>query len=382
MKILIPKEAKRDETRVSGTPSSVKDLKALGLEVMVESGAGLGSKISDEEYKAAGANVKLHSGINYSDSSIVVSINPPQRQGAGRNQLDMLKAGAIWISQFWPHLELDALKKAVKNKITLFSLTLMPRISRAQKMDVLSSQSNLAGYKAVIIAAQELPKIFPLMMTAAGTIKPAKVVVIGAGVAGLQAVATAKRLGAQVEVSDIRPAVKEQVESLGAKFIEVVDEQGSDSGGYAKEASEDFKRRQAEELKKRIAAADVVITTALIPGRGAPKIVTEEMVKLMKDGSVIVDLASEMGGNCAYTKPGARVKKNGVLIIGDLNLPGTIPLDSSQVFAKNISAFVQLLVKDGKIIIDKSDEVIAGCLVTLNGEPYHKNAIEALGGKK
>jgi len=281
----------------------------------------------------------------------------------------MLKDGACWISMLVPDLELETIKKCVKKKITLFSLNLIPRISRAQSMDVLSSQSNIAGYKAVIMGANELGKLFPLMMTAAGTIHPAKVVILGAGVAGLQAIATAQRLGSKVEVSDVRPEVKEQVESLGAQFIDVgFDKNASDKQGYAKQASKEYLKKQTEEVKKRIANADVVITTALVAGKKAPVLITEDMVKSMSHGSVIVDLAAVQGGNCALTEPNKIVVKNGVKIIGYTNIPGTVPIHSTQMFSSNILAFLLNITKEGKLNINNEDYITSSTLITKDGK--------------
>ena len=310
-----------------------------------------------------------------SNSDIVLKVNQPVK-----NELSMVKDGSIWISSMVPQVELDSIKKALDKKITLFSMNLIPRISRAQKMDALTSQSNIAGYKAVLLAAEKLGKFFPLLMTAAGTIQPAKVVVLGAGVAGLQAIATAKRLGAQVEASDIRPVVKEQVESLGGKFIEVEpDENAEDEGGYAKAASKDYLKRQAEEVKKRIKVADVVISTALIPGRKAPVLITKEMVKSMKPGSVIVDLAVEMGGNCELSECNKTVVKEDVIIIGESNIPATVPVHATEMYAKNIFNFVSCMIKDKKLNLDMEDEVIAKSLVVKDGKVIFEPVKELLG---
>jgi NAD(P) transhydrogenase subunit alpha len=384
LNVCVIKEIKKGETRVAATPITIKNMIKDGLNVFVESGAGSGSFISDKEYEEVGAKVVKDASKLYSSADIVLAINPPENIKSGRHQLDMLKNKACWISSGVPQNELDSVKKAIKKNISFFSLNLMPRITRAQKMDILSSQSSIAGYKAVLLAADSLSKMFPLMMTAAGTIQPAKMVVVGAGVAGLQAVATAKRLGAQVEVSDVRPAVKEQVESLGAKFIDVVDTSSEDSGGYAKEASEDFKKKQAEELSKSIARADVVITTALIPGKKAPLIVTENMIKSMKTGSVIVDLAAEQGGNCALTKKGETVEKHGIKILGELNLPSRVSVHATQMYAQNIYNFLQGIIKEGKLNVDLKDEVVDGCLITYEGKIHHKATADLIGkgGKK
>ena len=362
----IIKEVISTETRVAATPKTVKSMTKNGFKVIVEAGAGSGSYTSDKEYEQAGAKI----GEVYNSADIVLGINTPQiHPKTSKHQIDMLKDGACWISMLVPDLELETIKKCVKKKITLFSLNLIPRISRAQSMDVLSSQSNIAGYKAVIMGANELGKLFPLMMTAAGTIHPAKVVILGAGVAGLQAIATAQRLGSKVEVSDVRPEVKEQVESLGAQFIDVgFDKNASDKQGYAKQASKEYLKKQTEEVKKRIANADVVITTALVAGKKAPVLITEDMVKSMSHGSVIVDLAAVQGGNCALTEPNKIVVKNGVKIIGYTNIPGTVPIHSTQMFSSNILAFLLNITKEGKLNINNEDYITSSTLITKDGK--------------
>ncbi len=348
MNILIPKETKKNETRVAATPETVKKITELKLKVFIEDGAGELSQHSNQEYQLAGAKVSKNLKTVFSRADIIVKVNPPTKR-----ELNSAKKGATFISSLIPQTESDIIKLASKNKIKLYSMNLIPRISRAQKMDSLTSQSNIAGYKAVIMAANALPKLFPLLMTAAGTIHPAKVVILGAGVAGLQAIATARRLGAQVEASDIRPAVKEQVESLGAKFIEVEFEDNTeDKNGYAKGPSKEFLRKQAEEVKKRIKQADVVITTALIPGRRAPVLITEDMVMTMKNGSVIVDMAVEAGGNCAVSKLNKTITKHGVTIIGEANIPATVAIHSTEMYSKNILNFLT------EFINNKDDEVI------------------------
>jgi len=362
---------KDNENRAAATPETVKKIKELGLEVFVEPGTGENSFFSDSEYENAGAKIGA-----YDDADIILSVNQPTE-----HQLDKVKENSCWISMFVPQSDLELVKRLAAKKITFFSMNLIPRISRAQKMDSLSSQSNIAGYKAVLMAANSLGKLFPLLMTAAGTIHPAKVVVLGAGVAGLQAVATARRLGAQVEVSDIRPAVKEQVESLRAKFIDVVDESAEDRGGYAKESSKEFLEKQAAEVGKRIAKADVIITTALVPGGKAPILVTEGMVKSMKKGSVIVDLAAEQGGNCKLTEPGQSVVKYGIRIIGTLNVPSTVPVHATEMYAKNILNFLSLIIKEGKLNLDMEDEVVKESLLTHQGRVYHEPTAKLLGGE-
>ncbi len=356
----IPKEETPGETRVSATPETIKALISHGLSVEVAAGAGEDSFISDEEYAKAGAHVVTGGTSSAADIVLCVQIPSP-------GHLQGLKENACIIS-FMDVPAQDTLQLFIDKKISFFSMNLIPRISRAQKMDALTSQASIAGYKAVLLAANELGKIFPLMMTAAGTLHPTKVVVLGAGVAGLQAIATAKRLGALVEASDVRPAVKEQVESLGAKFIEVpFDKDAEDKGGYAIGASPEFLKRQAHEVSKRISQADVVICTALVAGKKAPTLVTEEMVTSMRRGSVIVDMAAVQGGNCSLTIPGETVVKHGVKIIGVKNIPATVSYHASQMYAKNVLALVMSIIKHGKIDIDTADEVVAGSMVTHAG---------------
>jgi H+-translocating NAD(P) transhydrogenase subunit alpha len=380
LSVLVPKEICHGETRVAATPETVKIMVKKGFHVVVQSKAGEGAQISDEEYASAGAKIGTDIAALYESADIVLGVQPPQfHHKAKRHQLDMMKKGSCWISFMNPQLELDSVAKMVENHITAFSMTLIPRISRAQRMDALTSQSNIAGYKAVIVAACELGKMFPMMMTASGTIHPAKVVILGAGVAGLQAIATAKRLGAQVEVSDVRPSVKEQVESLGAKFIEVpFDKDAEDGGGYAKGASPEYLQRQSVEIAKRLSHADVVITAALVFGKKAPILLTEEMVKSMKKGAVIVDMAAEQGGNCALTKPGETVVNHGVKIVGLRNLPATVPLEASNMYAKNVLHFLLDIVKEGKLDINMGDEVIAGSLVAHDGKRIHKDKKDSI----
>ena len=366
LKIFIPKEIEVQEKRTSITPVLVKKLLEKNFEIIIEKDAGEGSMISDQDFIDAGASLVDINENNYKEANLILGLNAPQNVPTlNKHQIEMMSPGACWISGFTPQSEEESIQKMKNKNVVGFSLNLMPRITRAQNMDILSSQSNLAGYKAVIIAANELLKVFPLMMTAAGTINPVKVVVMGAGVAGLQAIATAKRLGAQVEASDIRLAAKEQVESLGAKFIEVDNsEDMEDEKGYAKEASPEFLKKQAEEVAKRVAQADVVITTALIPGRKAPVLITEEMVKSMQKGSVIVDMAAIAGGNCALSKVGERVEKYGVKIIGDTDITSQVAINATQVYAKNLENFINELVKDNNIDVDSDNEVIKNCRVS------------------
>lgn len=374
--IAIVKELDKDETRVVATPKTITEMIRNRFDVLVESG------ISDTEFREAGAKIVSDVETIYKKADIILSINPPKMHPVThRHQIDMLKDSAGWISLFSPASELDTVKKSIRKKITLFSLNLIPRISRAQKMDVLSSQSNLAGYKAVIMAAFELKKAFPLMMTAAGTIRPAKIIILGAGIAGLQAIATAKRLGAIVEVSDVRPEVKEQVESLGGSFIEVpFDENASDEQGYAKQVSKEYLQRQTQELKKRIAHADAVITTALVAGKKAPVLITEEMVKSMPKGSVIVDMAAVQGGNCALTEPGRTVLKEGVTIIGNTNIPAAVSTDATQMFASNVLAFLLHIAKDDEF--DMEDEIVSATIITKDGNILHDATKELIGDSR
>jgi len=361
---LYQKETQERERRVALSPSIVKKLVDEGFECIIEKEAGVLSYFSDEDFKQAGATKADNAKDLYSNADVVIKVNPPTLE-----EVDNMKEGTILISLMWALTNPDLIAACVKKKISAFSMDAIPRISRAQSMDVLSSQSNLAGYKTVIMAANALGKVFPLFITAAGTIKPSRVVIMGAGVAGLQAIATAKRLGAIVEVSDIRPETKEQVESLGAKFIEVEgDESIKTEGGYVKDVSEDFLKKQQSVIAEKVALADIVITTALIPGKKAPVLVTEEMVKSMKTGSVIVDMAVEQGGNCVLSELNKSVVKHGVNIIGYSNLPSELPLNASELYAKNVSEFLlHLATKDG-FKWEMEEEITAGSLITHKGE--------------
>jgi NAD(P) transhydrogenase subunit alpha len=374
LEVFIPTESEAGETRVAATPETVKKLAALGATVTVQSGAGERASFLDAAYAAAGAKVESDAKAALARADLVLRLHPPRAD-------ELPKAGATVVSFLYPAARADLVRQLAQKRVTSFAMELMPRISRAQSMDALSSQSNIAGYKAVLMAADRLSKLFPMLMTAAGTLKPARVVILGAGVAGLQAIATAKRLGALVEVSDIRPIVKEQVESLGAKFIEVAVKQtdAETKGGYAKEASAEFKKAQEEALSKRVAEADVVICTALIPGRPAPKLLPASMAKLMRPGSVIVDLAAEQGGNCELTKPGEVCSVGGVTIVGFKNVPAMVPLHASEMYAKNVLAFVQLVVKKGEWTVDEKDEIVAGCMVTRDGKVVHAPTAQLLG---
>lgn len=384
VKVFIPRERRPGETRVAGTPETVRRMAKLGLEVVVERGAGEASLFHDAEYEAAGARLVDDPAPAWEEADVVLKVTPPGAfPGLPGHEAEGLKPGAVLIGFLAPHRDPEMVRTLVAGNVTALALELVPRVTRAQSMDALSSQASIGGYKAVLLAAWRLPKYLPLLMTAAGTIKPARVVVMGAGVAGLQAIATAKRLGAVVEVSDIRPAVKEQVESLGGKFIELPviasGESGEGQGGYAREMGEEFLRRQREIVQRHLAQADAVITTALVPGRPAPLLVTAEMVHAMRAGSVIVDLAVEQGGNCELSKADQEVVENGVLILGPSNLPAAMPHDASLLFARNVFALLQLLLdKEGKLAVDVADEVIAGALLTHGGKVSHAPTAERL----
>ena len=370
--LFVPLETHPGETRVATTPETVARFIRSGLEVLVERGAGAAASFTDSAYADAGAT--LCGPEAWGSAEVIAKVQPPSLEEAAR-----LSKGCILICMVIPSAQLELVRALQTGGVTCLALDLVPRITRAQSMDVLSSQATIAGYKAVLLAATHLSKLCPLLMTAAGTIKPAKVVVFGAGVAGLQAIATARRLGCVVEATDVRLAAKEQVESLGAKFIEVEGaEDLEDEGGYAKEASAEFLERQREEVARRVAEAHIVITTALIPGRPAPVLVTEEMVKSMPEGSVIVDMAVESGGNCALSEAGEIVRAHGVTIIGERNLPGTVPADASKLFSKNVLSLLIPFLADGALSLDMEDEVIAGCSLTHEGEVRHAPTAELL----
>jgi len=382
LKVFVPKERRPGETRVAATPDTIKKLVKENIEVHVEVGAGEAASFIDAAYEAAGAKLTKDLPGAWSTADVVLKISEAaQNDDLGKHEADAMKEGAVLLGLMSPHRNVDMVKRLVQNKVSTFAMELVPRITRAQSMDVLSSQANIAGYKAVLLAAANLPRYFPLLMTAAGTIQPARVVIMGAGVAGLQAIATAKRLGAVIEVSDIRPAVKEQVLSLGGKFIDLPSlESGEGQGGYAKEMSAEFIAKQQAVLKARIVLADVVITTALIPGRPAPKLVTADMVKDMKAGSVIVDLAVEQGGNCELSEAGKTVIKHGVRIMGEANLPATMPYDASTLFARNVQSLLMLFVKGGELKLDLNDEIIKGTLLTHAGQVMHAPTAQLVAG--
>ncbi len=374
MKLGIPAETRSDEKRVAATPETVKKLLAGGHHtVLVQAGAGAGASIPDEQFAAAGATIARTAAEIYQAAEIVLKVRAPDAQ-----ELAGMRTGTVLIGLLSPHNK-DGIDALAKQGLTGFAMESLPRISRAQSMDVLSSQANLAGYKAVLMAANTYQRLMPMLMTAAGTVKAARVVIMGVGVAGLQAIATAKRLGAVVEATDVRPETKEQVESLGAKFIEVPltdaeKELAKGAGGYARDMGDDYRKRQALLVAERIKQADIVITTALIPGRKAPVLVTQDMVKSMKPGSVIVDMAAEQGGNVEGTEPDRTVVRDGVHIIGIANIPALVAADSSALYARNVLTFFNLLVdaKTGQLNLNREDEIIAGTLVCIGGEAVKK----------
>jgi NAD(P) transhydrogenase subunit alpha len=374
MQIGIPAEIRGGETRVAATPETVKKYAAKGLHaVLVQSGAGKGASIPDDAYREAGASIINDAEELYGQSRIVLKVRGPEP-----GELAMMRKDAVLLGLLSPH-QSEGIEALARHGITAFAMEKLPRISRAQSMDVLSSQANIAGYKAVLLAADTYQKFFPMLMTAAGTVKAARVLVLGAGVAGLQAIATAKRLGAVIEAFDVRPAAKEQVESLGAKFVEVPlseeeKAQAETAGGYAREMSDDYKRRQGELVHQRAAAADIIITTALIPGRPAPVLIREDTVQAMKPGSVIVDMAVEAGGNCPLSELDKIVIKHGVHLIGIANLPGLVATDASALYARNLMNFLNLMLdaKSGEFNLNREDEIIAGTLVCTDGEVVRK----------
>lgn len=382
MKVVVPKEIRNGEHRVALVPDACAKLKKAGVEVVIEAGAGAAAGRTDEQYTKAGASVESDVASLYGQADVLLKVTPPTRHpGSGRHEIDMLPENSALIGFLDPLSDFDVVRRLVDRQVTAFSMELIPRITRAQSMDALSSMANIAGYKAVLIAADRLVKMFPMMMTAAGTIAAARVFVIGAGVAGLQAIATAKRLGAIVSGYDVRPAVREQVQSLGAKFVSLELEAGAaeDKGGYAKELGEEFYRKQREMMAKVVAEHDVVISTAAIPGKKAPVLITADMVRGMQPGSVIVDLAAERGGNCELTRMDEQVEENGVIILGPGNLPATVPYHASQMYSRNISTLLLHLLKDGALALDMNDEITVGCTVTRGGSVVHSRVREVMG---
>ena len=377
MKIGVVKETRQGERRVAIVPDTVTKLIAAKLEVMVQVGAGSQAFYADEAYQKAGATIVPDARRVIADADALLKVQPPTL-----DEVSSLRNGAILIGFLQPSTNADVVQALAKQKVTAFSLELVPRISRAQSMDALSSQAGVSGYKSVLLAANHLGKFFPLLITAAGTVTPARVLVLGAGVAGLQAIATARRLGAVVEAYDVRPAVKDEVKSLGASFVELPLQAQEGQGGYAAQQSEEFLKRQRELIGDHVASSDVVITTAAVPGRRAPILVTKDMVVRMRPGSVIIDLAAETGGNVDSTKPGEVITVNEVTIDGTTNLPSSMPVHASQLFSRNVSTLLLSLVKDGEAKIDMTDEIVKGCLLTNAGELVHPQAKALLEASK
>ena len=384
MIVAIPRETFPGENRVALVPTDVPALAKTGVEIAVESGAGVGALHKDEAYLSQGAKVENGRARLLSRADTVLMVRGPGADpGFPQSDLDALRPGTALIGFLEPLAEPGLMKSLAGRNLTLFAMELIPRVTRAQQMDSLSSMATLAGYKAVLLAAQAAPRMFPLMMTAAGTLTPAKVLVIGAGVAGLQAIATARGLGAVVEAYDLRPAVKEQVESLGARFVELdlQADEAETSGGYAREQTDDFYRVQRELLSAHLAKSDVVITTAAVPGKRAPILISRDIFENLRPGSVVVDLAAEKGGNCSLTRPGEQTVVDGVTVIGPVNLPSQVPLHASQMYSKNITTFLRFLLQDGGLSVDTSDEIIRGSLVAHGGRLVNPAVLKALKGE-
>jgi NAD(P) transhydrogenase subunit alpha len=367
------------ENRVALVPDGVAQLAKKGNEVLVQSGAGVNAGHLDSAYEKVGARIVPDAATLFNEAEMVVKVQKPVvHPVTGKHEIEMLREGAVLVTFFQPLVNHDLVRMLKARNVTSFSMDAIPRTTRAQTMDALSSMSTIAGYKAVLLAGASIGRFFPLLMTAAGSVPPAKVLVLGAGVAGLMAIATARRLGAVVEANDVRAAVKEQVESLGAKFVDTTMPSAEGAGGYAKELTEEDKKRQQEILAKHVMESDVVITTALIPGRPAPRMVTKEMVQGMKPGSVIVDLAAENGGNCELTEPGCDFVKHNVRIIGPLNVPSSMPIHASQLYSKNVLNLLALLIKDGQFNLNMEDDIVAGTVITHNGQITHGNVRAAV----
>ena len=376
MKLAVPTETRPGERRVAMSPDVVGRLAGVGVEVTVQAGAGTAAHFSDDAYRDKGATVAAAADL-YGGAAMVAKVNAPRP-----DELGDVPDGVAVVSFLAPTAQLDTVKALMAKKATAFSLDLLPRISRAQSMDALSSQATVSGYLCGLAAAQRLPKFFPMFMTAAGTVPPAKVLVLGAGVAGLQAIATARRLGAQVRAYDVRAAAKEEVQSLGAAFVELGLESQEGSGGYAREQSEEFLARQRELIGNEVAASDVVITTAAVPGRKAPVLVTTAMVERMADGSVVVDMAADSGGNCELTEAGRDIEHHGVCVAGLANPPAGMPTHASFLFSRNVANFLTLVVADGELRPDFDDEIVAGCCVVRAGEVVHGPTRELIEGKE
>ncbi|HEX9296106.1 MAG TPA: Re/Si-specific NAD(P)(+) transhydrogenase subunit alpha [Polyangiaceae bacterium] len=377
MRLAVPKENTPGETRVAIVPETIKRLVAKKVDISVESHAGERSYIRDDDYRAAGATVEPTADALFAKADVVLQIHPPTPAQIGK-----LREGSALISLLYPLSNVALVRALAARRVTAISADMIPRTTLAQTMDVLSSQTTAAGYHAVLLAAAALPKFFPMLMTAAGTIAPAKVLVLGAGVAGLQAIATARRLGAVVEAFDVRRAVKEQVQSLGAKFVEVEGMQDAQAqGGYAREITDEEKQKQADAIKKHVAKSDACITTALVPGRRAPILITADMVRGMRPGTVIVDLAAEQGGNCELCRPGQTVVENGVTIIGTTNLQSKVAIDASQMYSRNMEKLVVHLLGDGALKIDLAEEITQGCVITHGGNVVHPRVNELVTAK-
>lgn len=370
MIISVPKEILEGENRVAVVPDTASKLIQQGFQVYLEKDAGINAGFTNKSYETAGVKIIDNAPDLFAAGDIILKVQRPlENPVLNKNEIDMMKSGALLITFLYPLNYPEAAKQCAGKNINAISMDMIPRTTLAQRMDALSSQANLAGYKSVILCANHIGKIFPLMMTAAGTISPARVVIMGAGVAGLQALGTAKRLGAVVEVSDIRPSVKEEVQSLGGRFIEVeTDENMQDEGGYAKQASEEFLKKQKELIFKHVTEADIVITTALVPGKKAPVLVTEEMIKNMKPGSVVLDMAVEFGGNCEVSEKNKTIKKHDVIIIGESNLPSLVPVHASEMYSKNLLALLTHISKDGNLNLNLEDEIVKGALIVYEGE--------------
>ncbi len=378
MRIGVPKETAPGERRVALVPESCKKLKQAGYEIAVETGAGVSAGYPDDAYREVGVALEADPAALLGGADVALKVGPPATDG-GRDEIAWLRSGAIYLASLMPLRHLRAVRALAARGVTAFATDAIPRTTRAQSMDTLSSMANIAGYKGVLLAAAELNKYFPMFMTAAGMVPPAKVFVIGAGVAGLQAIATAKRLGAHVTATDVRPEVKEQIESVGGKYVGIeLTESAAAGGGYAKELSDADKARQREILAAQVAQSDVVVTTALIGGVFAPRLITADMVRSMKPGAIIVDLGADGGGNCELSRPGETVVAGGVTIMAPLNVPASMPLHASLLFSRNLTAFLQAFTKDGAFQLDLNDDIQQGALITHGGEVRHARTREAL----
>ena len=379
MRIAVPKEIREDERRVALVPESVRELVKAGIEVAVEGGAGATAFLPDAAYEQAGASIEKEVGALLRGADFVLKVQPPRKYVGGGHEVELLREGTMLLCSLVPTREIELVRELAQRKISTLATDAIPRTTRAQPMDARSSMANIAGYKAALIAANELCKYFPMFMTAAGTIFAAKVFVIGAGVAGLQAIATARRLGAMVVATDTRHSVAEQIRSLGARFVGVESEEDAETaGGYARELSREFQSKQAELIAAQCAVNDVVITTALIGGVKAPKLINAEMVQNMQPGSVIVDLVASAGGNCELTEPGRTVVSHDVKILAPLNLPSDMPLHGSTLFSRNLTSFVLEFWRDGMFNLDLDDEIMAGTLITYEGQVRHEGVRQAL----